>query len=311
MAMNPMQRRARNSFLTGMLVTLIIMAIVVVLLLYKINQLNEDKEKLLSLQKKYYVVADDIKSGEEITEESIVQATVQTTIPQDENLTPNDFLEVDEDSGEEFQVEYISKLDLPAGTIITKNMVSEAGDELTSDQRIQEYNMIILPSQLVNGNYIDIRFSLPSGADFIVLSKKKVLQCNTDTIWLKLSEDEILTLNNAIIEAYQAPGSKLYANTYIEAGLQESAVPTYPVNQAVMSLIERNPNIVQEARNALVNRYNNQEQAESRITQIDSAVVQNSATIQSGVQTEATALKNAREAFVSELEGTGSVGKTE
>ena len=123
MAMNPMQRRARNSFLTGMLVTLIIMAIVVVLLLYRINQLNEDKEKLISLQKQYYVAADDIKSGEEITQEKLQKATVQTTVPQDENLSPNDFLEIDEDSGEEFQVEYISKLDLPAGTIITKNML--------------------------------------------------------------------------------------------------------------------------------------------------------------------------------------------
>lgn len=28
MAMNPMQRRARNSFLTGMLVTLVVMAVV-------------------------------------------------------------------------------------------------------------------------------------------------------------------------------------------------------------------------------------------------------------------------------------------
>ena len=311
MAMNPMQRRARNSFLTGMLVTLIIMAIVVVLLLYRINQLNEDKEKLISLQKQYYVAADDIKSGEEITQEKLQKATVQTTVPQDENLSPNDFLEIDEDSGEEFQVEYISKLDLPAGTIITKDMVSEAGDELTADQRIQEYNMILLPSQLVTGNYIDIRFSLPSGSDFIVLSKKKVLQCTNDTIWLKLSEDEILTLNNAIIEAYQATGSKLYAITYIEAGLQESAVPTYPVNQSVMSLIEKNPNIVLEARNALVSRYNNQAQGESRITQIDSAVVPDPEKIQEGIQKEASSLKNARETFVSELEGTGSVGTNE
>ena len=308
MAMNPMQRRARNSFLTGMLVTLIIMAIVVVLLLYKINQLNEDKEKLMALQKKYYVVAEDIKSGDEVTQDSIKQEVVQTTISKDENLTTEDFYELDDD-GNEFQIEYVSKLDLPAGTIITKNMVSEVGNELTSDQRIQEYNMIVLPSQLVNGDYIDIRFSLPSGVDFIVLSKKKVLQCNNDTIWLKLREEEILTLNNAIVEAYQAAGSKLYATTYIEAGLQESAIPTYPVNQSVMSLIERNPNILQEARNALVNRYNTQAQGESRINQIDSAVVPDSSAIQTGIQTEVTAMKSAREEFVKELEGTGDVGK--
>ena len=308
MAMNPMQRRARNSFLTGMLVTLIVMAVIVVLLLAKINQLNEDKEKLIAKQKKYFVAAEDIKSGDEITEEKIVEKVVQTEVNKDENLTPSDFLEVDDD-GNEFLVEYISKIDLPAGTIVTKDMVSEVGDELTSDQRIQEYNMIVLPSQLVNGDYIDVRFSLPSGADFIVLAKKKVLQCTADTIWLKLSEEEILTLNNAIVEAYQATGSKLYANVYVQAGLQESAVPTYPANQAVMSLIERNPNILADAKNALYARYNSQAQAEIRINQIDSAVIQNAGAIQTGIQTEATAMKSAREAFVTELEGTGKIGR--
>ena len=310
MAMNPMQRRARNSFLTGMLVTLVIMAVVVVLLLYKINQLNEDKEKLMALQKKYYVVAEDIKSGDEVTADSLVEQIVQTTVSKEDNLTTADFYEMDDD-GNEFLVEYISKLDLPAGTIITKDMVSEVGDELTADQRIQEYNMLVLPSQLVNGDYIDIRFGLPSGVDFIVLSKKKVLQCTSDTVWLKLTEDEILTLNNAIVESYQATGSKLYAITYVEAGMQESAIPTYPANTAVMSLIERDPNILQEARNALYARYNSQGQAENRINQIDSAVIQNTGAIQSGIQSESTALKSAREAFVSELEGTGQVGRSE
>lgn len=310
MAMNPMQRRARNSFLTGMLVTLIVMAVVVVLLLYKINQLNEDKEQLLSLQKKYFVTAEDVKSGDEITEDSIMEATVQTDVSKEENLTTEDFYEVD-DEGNEFLIEYISKLDLPAGTIITKDMVSEVGDELTADQRIQEYNMIMLPSQLVNGDYIDVRLSMPSGVDFIVLSKKKVLQCTEDTIWIKLSEDELLLLNNAIVESYQAIGSKLYATTYVEAGLQESAVPTYPPSPSVMNLIERDPNAVQEAKNALYARYNDQGQADSRINQIDTAVVQNTGAIQSGVQTEASALKSARQTFVSELEGSGEVGKSE
>ena len=46
MAMNPMQRRARNSFLIGFLVALIIMAVVVFLLLYQIKSIKEAKAKL-------------------------------------------------------------------------------------------------------------------------------------------------------------------------------------------------------------------------------------------------------------------------
>ena len=300
MAMNPMQRRARNSFLTGVLITLIIMAVAVVILLDKINKLNEDKEKLIALQKKYYVLAEDVKSGDEITEDKLVTETVQTTVSQDENLTPTDFYEVDDD-GNEFLVDYVSKLDLPAGTIITKNMVSEVNEKLENDQRIQEYSMIILPSQLVEGDYIDIRFEMPSGVDYIVLSKKKVLKCNQNTVWLKMSEGDLLTLNNAIVESYQAEGSKLYATTYIEAGIQEAAIANYPVNPSVLNLIQRNPNIVVEAKNALISRYNNE--VEGRMAEIDSSVAQNKGAVQEGIQKEVDSLRSERENFLSQLDG--------
>jgi hypothetical protein len=307
MAMNPMQRRARNSFLTGMLVTLVVMAVVVIALLYKINQLNEDKEKLIAQQQTVYVAAEDITSGGEITEDQLIQAVVITDVPKDEILSLTDFVEYDED-GNEFAIDYISKVDLPAGTIITKDMVSESGDETTDSQRIQEYNMLMLPSELKNGQYIDIRFKLPNGADFIVASKKKVLQCTSDTVWLKVDEAEILSIGCAIIEAYQTTGSKLYATVYSEAGMQATASTTYTPNNDTWDLINRDPNIVAEIRNELATKYNNEEQGVGRV-KIDSAILTDSSSVESGVQSEASALKSAREAFVTELDGTGEVGR--
>lgn len=308
MAMNPMQRRARNSFLTGMLVTLVVMAVVVIALLYKINRLNEDMENLVALQQKIYVAAEDIPSGGEITEDLLKQDTVRTTIPKDTVFTPQDFVEIDDD-GNEFALEYISKVDLPAGTIITKDMVAEAGEETTDDQRIQEYNMIMLPSELKNGQYIDIRLKLPNGADYIVASKKKVLQCTADTIWLKVNEVEILSIGCAIVEAYQMNGSKLYANVYTEAGLQAVASTTYTPNNDVWDLINNDPNILQEAKVALTNKYNNEAQGNGRM-KIDSSILTDASAVESGVQSENSALQTARQAFVAELEGTGEVGST-
>lgn len=258
MAMNPMQRRARNSFLTGMLVTLVVMAIVVIALLYRINQLNEDKEKLIALQSKVAVAAQDIRSGDDVTEDLLVMETVQTTVDKNTMLTSADFVEVD-DEGNEFTLEYISKVDLPKGTIITKDMVAEAESQTTADQRIQEYNMITLPSQLKNGQYVDIRYKLPNGSDYIVASKKKVLQCTSDAMWLKVSEAEILTIGCAIVESYQTNGSKLYATLYSEAGLQAGASTTYTPSNEVWELINKNPNITQETRNDLTSKYNDQE----------------------------------------------------
>lgn len=307
MAMNPMQRRARNSFLTGMLVTLIVMAVVVIALLYKINKLNEDMESLKSKQQTIYVAAQDIPSGGEITEELLKSEIVQTTIPNDTILSLDDFVEYDED-GNEFAIQYVSKVDLPAGTIITKDMVNEAGEQTTDSQRIQEYNMLMLPSELKNGDYIDIRLKLPNGADYIVASKKKVLQCTADTVWLKVDEAEILTIGCAIYESYKIMGSKIYANVYSEAGIQATAATTYTPNNDTWDLINRNPNITVEVRNDLTNKYNNQDQGNGRV-KIDSTIIDDPSVVESGVQSEATALQSAREAFVTELEGTGEVGR--
>ena len=63
-------------------------------------------------------------------------------------------------------------------------------------------------------------------------------------------------VSNAIIDAYKIVGSKLYVTRYTEPGIQKASEPTFPANKDVMSLINANPNIVEEARQALWARYN-------------------------------------------------------
>lgn len=308
MAMNPMQRRARNSFLTGMLVTLVIMAVVVVALLYKINQLNEDKEKLIAQHKTVYVAAADISSGDTITSDMLASETVISNVDPTTIFTMEDFMQFDDD-GNELVVEYVSKVDLPAGTIITKDMVAEIDDQVTDDQRIQEYNMFSLPSELRNGQFIDIRLKLANGADYIVASKKKVLQCNSSTVWLKVSEAEILTIGCSIVDSYKSTGSKLYVTTYSEAGLQASAATTYTPNSDTWDNIQRNPNILQETKNLLLNRYTNEDQGNGRV-KIDNSILDDPSVVQTGVQQEVSSMKTARDTFVQALEGTGEVGSS-
>ena len=324
MAVNPMQRRARNSFLIGFLVALIIMALVVLLLLYRIKSLNEAKEALESKQSEVYVAATDLKSGDEVTMASFKRETVQTTMDQTQIISSTDFEFIDEETGEliekyaedgtKTEKKLIMKVSVPANSIVTKDMVSEEEDQTTNDQRIQEFNMIILPSELRNGDYIDIRVRFPRGEDYIVVAKKKVIKCNTDTIWIKLSEEEILSLGNAIVEAYTAEGTKLYATTYSEPGLQDAAIPTYAVSEEVLSLINSNPNISTEAREGLWQRYNEQGQSEQRVSHINSALSpfeeDRSASVETGIEQEITSLQTSRESFVEALDGTGEVGDT-
>lgn len=321
MAMNPMQRRARNSFLIGFLVALIIMALVVVFLLQKIKSINEAKEAIEQLQKTVYVAADDLESGQIITlEDNFLFSKVQTSMDLTEIISEEDFQETDADGNielnendEPIQKEIMMKINVPAGTIVTKDMIVATGEEMADSQRITEYNMILLPSHLKNGDYIDVRLSLSTGQDYVVLSKKRVYGTTEQAVWLKLNEDEILTLNNAIVEAYVLKGAKLYAFQYVEPGMQEAASITYVPTEDVASMIAKSPNVTEEARNALYTRINSM--SEVRAGQIGPAlskaeedgVVPGSA-VETGVSEEIEKIKSARQAFVSELEGTEDIG---
>ena len=324
MAVNPMQRRARNSFLIGFLVALIIMALVVLLLLYKIKNLNEAKEALESKQRTVLVATADLKSGEEVTRDSFKTEVVQTTMDTTQIIEEDDFKFKDDKTGDtiekysedgtQLQKKLVMKVGVPANSIVTKDMVAEVDGQATDDQRIQEYNMIILPSELRNGDYVDIRVRFPKGQDYIVVAKKKIEQCTADTIWVKLTEEEILSLGNAIVESYTAEGTKLYATTYTEPGLQNAATPTYAVSEDVLKLINTDPNIRETARTALWSRYNEQKQNEQRVGQIDAALSAyedgRASSVESGIEEEITNLKTARESFVEELDGSGEVGRS-
>lgn len=154
----------------------------------------------------------------------------------------------------------IAKIDMESNTVLTLDMLS-FGSIVTADVRKQEFNTIILPTDLTTGDYVDIRLMLPNGQDFIVLSKKMVEfpivngMESEETIWLNLPEDEILTMDCAIVEAFRINGSKLYATKYTDPGMQEAAIPTYPISAETYELIKADPNVAERAEQELLKRY--------------------------------------------------------
>ena len=322
MAMNPMQRRARTSFIMGFLVALIIGALVVVALLIRIKGINEAKEALEALQKQVYVATADIESGAEVSLEDFSMGTVQTKMDASLMISADDFEFTNEDGeidpkydedGNQLAKTMIMKIDVPAGTIITKDMLEEVDDQLQDSQRIQEFNMINLPSQLKNGQYIDIRYKLPTGVDYIVLSRKRVEQCTTDTIWMEMDELDIRMMNSAIVDSYLVTGSMLYVTIYKEPGMQNALTQTYPVNREVLNGVEITPNILQEAKNSLMTRWNSQDHPNQRTNKFDIYTAddddeQKATVVESKNQESVTTQQTMRDEYVSALEGTGQVG---
>ena len=339
MAINPMQRKARNSFLLGMLLMLVIAGAVVALLVLQLKNYKDEELAEQQASVNIAVLNQDVKSGQIITSDMLTTQTVNrnyipsdaigdaailenynlqdkegnivTTIYDEDEDTSKLYINIDgedrellqeEETGnyyiqdENDEKEYIelnsvpvvAKVDMTKNTILTRELVSRADNTSSNDVRQQEYNMIVLPMQIETGDYIDIRLSLPSGQDYIVVSKKEVTipevagLPSENTIWVNLAEEEIILLNNAIVEAYKIPGSKLYANIYTEPGMQSAAITTYTPSREVANLIDADPNIVDRAKTELQSRYN----ADQRNNVINQALQNNAEEADSNIETK-------------------------
>lgn len=291
MVANPMQKRARNSFLLGMVITLIVCAIIGVVLYFVFSaQGGSSKEKgdLVTA----YVLSQDIKSGDTINTASFKQIKIY------ENMVPKNY--IDSTKLASMQGEYVAKVNMYQNTVVTTDTIALKEEATTEDLRYVEYNMLILPTTIMVGDYIDIRLTLPNGQDLIVVSKKQVKSILGDTIGLELTEGEILMMESAAVEAYWMTASKLYAIQYVEPGNQAAARATYTPSSEVQALIDRNPNIAEEAKTQLKNRFNGDIR-----TGIDNSKnlynVEGQQNLEEGIQKEIENAKAAREAYLSGL----------
>ncbi len=143
--------------------------------------------------------------------------------------------------------------DLAAGTYLYNNMVYSA-KSLPKDLRVYEISHLLTQSILTKGDSVDVRISFPSGLDYIVLSKKALIdkkkledEALGELCVFHLNEDEILRLSSALVDAYLHQGTYLYTTLYVSGSSQPRAEVTYPANGDVMALIEQDPNIVERA----------------------------------------------------------------
>ena len=359
MATNPMQRKARNSFLLGMVITLILTGAVIAFLILQLKNYREKEANEQANSVKVWVLSQNVISGQVITTDMLTQQVTN------KNLVPSNAIgdmsilsnyALTDKEGNEVTTEYknnvatlkitkdgtkyeiqtedgtgsyyiekngnkeyielsessiIAKVNMNKNSIITIDMVSKSDEKTTNDLRKVEYNVLVLPSQLETGEYIDVRLSLPTGQDYIVVSKKQVEipQINgvdsEDTIWLKLTEDEIITMNSAIVDTFRTIGATLRVVTYTEAGIQDAATPTYVPTGEVMQLINSNPNIVQQAKQELVQRYmTDQERVRGNInSNISSSGEDGKENLKTKIEESVTNSKENRKKYLESLGG--------
>ena len=300
MAKNPMQKKAQASFISGMLIMLVIMGLVVALLLFQIKKLKDEADRLKASLVQVYALNTPVNSGDPIDSSML---TIQQTYS---NAIPSDAITV-----AELTDRTIAKIDLSEGTVLTQSMITDSDESTDNTLRIQEYNMLRISSQIETGDYIDVRLRMPSGADYIVVSKKRVEVplindvASLNTIWIKLTEDETIAMSNAIVEAYQSEGAILYTTEFVEPGLQGILTPTYVPSASVVNLITQNPNITNEARQAMFNRYNSYTSIRDSINGELGTIEQDDRTgnLNAGVTTELETAIEQRQQYLDALAG--------
>ncbi len=236
MVVGPMKKRMMISFFIGFLVMFLVAAIVVILLFRQYQAVSQEKFTLEKDLTNVCVVADGItiNAGEEIVPDYLSEKRINTNA-----IPPNAF----SSKGMFFDgTTKYAKIDITEKTIMLDTMYYE-DQVITDDMRIQEFNMLLLPSQLEEGDYVDIRFLLPTGNDYVVVSKKRIIKATEGTVWLQLGELDMQYMSSAIIESYVTEGSILYAIEYAEPTMQSAAIVTYPILTSVKEFVMKNPNI--------------------------------------------------------------------
>lgn len=308
MATNPMQRKARNSFLLGVFITMIIAAIVIAGLLWLMHKQQTEKEEIENSKETVYVLKKDISAGTNIAKTNdkgeVSITDMLKTVEVTKDAVPKNAI-----NGNNYKTAItansLAKIDLKTGTVLSTDMLVEAENKTENGTREQEYNMIVLPTELEKDDFIDIRLQLPSGEDYIVVAKKKVIKTDEQAMWLNVEEHEILTLSNAIVEAYQIEGSKLYATTYVEPGIQGQASVTYVPKSTILQLIANDPNVIEKAKEELTKKYNNAILKSGRTDIIDAAVLVSEdpqGKVAAGTTSSIEAQKESRSEYVKQLE---------
>ncbi|MFT4145758.1 MAG: SAF domain-containing protein [Mobilitalea sp.] len=196
-----------------------------------------------------YIANQDIAAGEMITNQNVLIQTVYSQQPVNTFITEAD-------------IGKVSIIPIMTGTQLLSGMLTDKS--VTSDQREMEYDVIHLNSNIVSNDTVDIRIIYPNGESYVVVSKKviKGVQTESTSCYFWLSEDELLNMSAAIVDAGLYQGSRLITAKYVEPSIQKASIVTYTPSLQVMSLIESNPDIIElytqelseEVRKSLENR---------------------------------------------------------
>ena len=202
----------------------------------KLNAVNTELEDYKAIYEPLgeivtgYAVVNDERYGKKITEYDLTQVDIT------ENCSYNMVPDIDELVGKYYRT------NITAGTVLSYDMVMEF--EQTSDERAFDVITKFNPIGLEPNDFVDIRFSMPNGEDYIALSHKRVEGVYSGVLKLVMNEFDIMVYNSMIVDQILFKGSIIYATKYLEPGGQEAATTNYPISNDVLTVLYNDPNAI-------------------------------------------------------------------
>jgi len=195
-----------------------------------------------------YVLNEDVRAGNALTNEMVKLVSVSSESAVNGLGAGSDF------TGSALRI------DAAAGTVLTAEMIRKA-EAVPDDIRIQKFETIAFTEKVKAGDYVDVRISFGNGQDFVVLARKKVEDISRqedgtggkDALWFAVSEEELLRMSSAAVDAYINEGVSIYAAVYADES-QRAAVVTYPSNAEVEAMIAADPNVITHAERYLAGK---------------------------------------------------------
>ena len=191
-----------------------------------------------------YSVSSAVKAGDEITSDNIIPMKMYSSLMTEQFVT-----DTSEIIGRYF------KIAVNPGTPILYNMTME--EELDDTLRDRDVMLDRLTVGLAVGDYVDIRITMPYGDDYIVVPHKRVYGINDNSLKLYMTEYEWNVYQGALIDYFlnQEYGCTIYADRYVEPGIQQEAIAYYAVPTNIAALLQKNPNIVDKEGAASLNEW--------------------------------------------------------
>ena len=180
------------------------------------------EKQLESYKKQIYVCDRELSAGMILSRDMVRLETHYTDRKEEEFIREEDFGKV-------------LDTDVSEGEFLLENML------LSPDSGIREVFVadLEIAEHLETGDRVDIRIRFPNAEDYIVLADKLLVTCDRESgLVLRLTEEEILLLSSAVLDAEQYHDTRLYAVKYLKQEPWEATMVTYIPERDILLLLE-------------------------------------------------------------------------